>query len=329
LLFERRHLSSIIVSGATVAILFLPWALLLPWVGNFAHGVTKVGLTIAPASGGRAGFTLLAVPYTLFVYSAGFSLGPTIAELHSERGIVPIVSFLPSISVVITVFVILLGTGILAAFKRFGARSFTFCLLGLFIPLAGAVVYSLTPRATFNVRYTVIAFPYFCILIGTAIAFFAHAKKAFGVLTLVAVMSISFVSVSNHFSNPRYAKEDIRSAVNAWRQAGGEGPLLVIGARYTALRYVDSQNWERIFALGYNEKNVVSAIDEILSSQNTSSAYVVLARDWGNAKETAIRKGFTIGLERSFPNAKIFQIFRPTKLQISNTSSKFVPFREP
>jgi uncharacterized membrane protein len=306
-LYHRRYVLPIAASGVTVAILFLPWVLYLPWVSNFADGMSRGGLSGGSSLGGRAGFTLAAVPYTFFVYSAGLSLGPTVAELHADRSTGFILSFLTSISVVAVVFAILVTVGVFAMYKCFGLRAAMFCLLGLFVPLVGTTVYSLAPHATFNVRYTVIAFPHFCLLVGTAVAFLARANKMFGAVAVVAVMGISVASLYNHFTNPRYAKEDIRSAVTFWRQAGAKEPLLAIGSTYAAHRYVGAAEAKRrLFFVG--GKDVVSSIEQVLSTQNTSSVYVVLARDWSRARETAIRNAFSSTLERSFPGVKIFKI---------------------
>jgi 4-amino-4-deoxy-L-arabinose transferase-like glycosyltransferase len=319
-LYHRRHLLPIVATGVAVAVLFLPWGLYLPWVSNFVVGVSRVGLSAGPASDGRAGFTLAAVPYTFFVYSAGFSLGPTVAELHADKSAGFILSFLPTISVVAVVFTILLGTGIFVMYKRFGLRPCVFSLLGLCLPLAGTLAYALTPHAAFNVRYTIIAFPYFCLFIGTALAYVARTNKFLGVAAVLAVIGISYASIDNHFTNPRYAKEDIRSAVTFWRQAGDEELLLAMGSIYPTHRYVGASDANRLFLIG--GENIVPRIEQFFLTQNTSSAYVVLARDWDKARETAIRNAFAGTLERSFPGVKVFRISRPRTLQISDASGK-------
>lgn len=308
LLFHRRYMLAITISGFAVVLLFLPWAVILPFIGRFARDVSNTGLTVAPASAGRAGFTLAAIPYTFFVYSAGFSLGPTIAELHGNRSAQFILGFLPSILAVLSVFGFLVSTGVVVMYKRFGIRSLVFLLLGLSVPLAGAIVYSLTPRGTFNARYTVIAFPYFCVFIGTALAYISSGKKILGAGAVLAVIGISSVSLYNHFADPRYAKEDVRSAVAFWRQEAKSEPLLAIGSTWPAKRYAGLSTAERLFFVG--GKDIVAAIDRVLSAQQFSSAYVVLSRDWNQTREMAIRSAFSSTQERSYPGVKVFKISR-------------------
>ena len=321
-LYYRRQLRPIIVGGLAVALLFLPWALFLPWLTGFARNVSAHGLVLGLASDGRAGFTWAAVPYTLFVYAAGFSLGPSVAELHMDKGLRLILTFLPSITVVMSIFLVVLGIGIWALNKCFGARAAMFCLLGFFVPLVGASVYSLTPNATFNVRYTVSAFPYFCLFIGTALAYVVGANKVLGAGAVLAVIGISSASLYSHFTNPRYAKEDIRSAVAFWQQTEGDGALIAIGSPYPAHRYVGASDANRLFLIGTSSNEIVPRIEQVFLKQNTSSAYVVLARDWDKSRETAIRNAFAGTLERSFPGVKVFRISRPRAFQISDVSGK-------
>jgi len=321
-LYYRRHLLPIMASGFAVALLFLPWALLLPWVTGFARNVSTDGLTMGLASVGRARISWPVVPYTLFVYAAGFSLGPSVAELHADKSLRFVLTFLPSIMLVITVFLVLLGIGIVAIKKHFGVGSAAFCLLGLFVPLVGTALYSLTPLAGFNVRYTVTAFPYFCLLVGTAVASLARANKTFGALAVIALIGISAASLYNHFTNPRYAKEDVRSAVAFWQQVGDKEPLLAIGSIYPAQRYVGASEAKRLFLIGTSSNEIVPRIEQVFLTQNISSAYVVLARDWDKARETAIRNALGGTVERSFPGVKVLRISRPRTLEFSDASPK-------
>src|SRR5262245_47953179 len=267
-LYYRRHLLPIIASGFAVALLFLPWALFLPFVTGFVHNVSAHGLVLGLASDGRARFSWPAVPYTLFVYAAGFSLGPSVAELHADKSLRFMLSFLPSITVVMSVSVVLLGVGIWAIYKCSAARAAMFCLLGLFVPLLGTALYSLTPHAGFNVRYTVTALPYFCLLVGTAVASLARANKTFGALAVLALIGISAASLYNHFTNPRYAKEDVRSAVAFWRQTKGDESLFAIGSVYPTRRYVGASEAKHLFMVG--GQDVVPRIEQVILTQNIS-----------------------------------------------------------
>ena len=313
LFYRPRYLLPITASGFAVVLVFLPWVFLLPWVTGFAHSVSAHGLTGGFTLGGRAGFTWAALPYTFFVYSAGLSLGPTVAELHGNKSVEFVLSFWPSLLGVVIVFGILFCAGLFAMYKRFERRAVFFVLLGFFVPLAGAVAYSMTSRGTFNVRYTVIAFPYFCIFVGTGLGYLYSFKKIAGTVAVLGLIGISSVSLYNHFANPRYAKEDIKSAVAFWRHHAENEPLLATGSTWPAQRYVGVSDAKRLFSVG--GKDIVSAIERVMSAQHSSSVYVTVARDWDHSRETAIRNGFKTSQERSYPGVKIFKISRRRPLQ--------------
>lgn len=327
--YQRQHLLPIMASGLAVALLFLPWALFLPWVTGFAQNASAHGLIVGLASDGRAHFSWPVMPYTLFSYAAGFSLGPSVAELHADKSLPFLLSFLPSITVVLSVSVLLLGIGICAINKCFGARAAMFCLLGLFIPFVGTAFYSLTPRAGFNVRYTITAFPYFCLLVGTALASLARANKTLGGLAVVALAAISAVSFYNQFANPRYAKEDVRSAVAFWQQTGDKKLLLAIGSIYSTHRYVAASDRKRLVLIGNSSDEIVPKIEQVFLEQKTSSVYVLLTRDWDKSGETAIRNDFGGTLERSFPGVQVFRISSPKTFRTSDPSAASVPSHQP
>jgi hypothetical protein len=57
--------------------------------------------------------------------------------------------------------------------------------------------------------------------------------------------------------------------------------------------------------------DVVRDIKVFLSKSNASSVYVLLARDWRNLKEVAIKKAFRVDFEEAYPGVKILKITNP------------------
>jgi uncharacterized membrane protein len=303
LLCSRRHLLAISVSGIAVALLFLPWVLYLPWVSDFLNEVGEQGIETGSPSMGRAGFSWAALPYTFFVYAAGFSLGPSVAELHENRSLNFILQFLPSIAAVGAIFATLLAGGVYVVYKRFDVHALVFCLLGLGIPIVGTLAYSLA--TTFNARYTLAAFPYFCLFVGTALASITRTNKLVGTTAVLAVVGVFSPSLYNHFANPRYAKEDVRSGVTYWRHTSTNEPLLTFKAAYAAGPYLSDLESKRHFAIG---GDLVSSIEQVLSRQSASTAYVLLARDWNQEREKTIRNAFASTPEKIYPGVTILRI---------------------
>ena len=225
LLCHRRRLWAYCILGGVVTILCLP--LVFQWGGLFFTSAEKTLAGVEVPFEKRGGFSWLALPYTFFVYSAGFSLGPSVAELHEERSVQYLVQFLPIIVLVGSIYGVLLVLGVVALRRQIGTESLALCLLGLVAPLLGVTILSLMTRFPFNPRYTIVAFPYFCLLAGGALAFLWQKNRWAGIVTLCAVLGVSTASLANLFFNPYYAKEDVRSAVALWRTLSKHELLIV------------------------------------------------------------------------------------------------------
>jgi hypothetical protein len=192
----------------------------------------------------------------------------------------------------------------------FGARTIVFCLLGLCVPVVGALLYALAPRATYNVRYGIVAFPYYCILLGTGLTLAFKKSRLAGVAFSLGVLAISSTSLANHFFNPRYAKEDIRSAVSFWRSNSRTGPLLSYKSHHVLSVYLRTAEKKRHSLLG---EEVVPDINLFLSKTTTPFVYVMFARDWRNLKENSVREAFRVDLEKSYPGVRILKISNSRK----------------
>jgi uncharacterized membrane protein len=309
ILHHRGRLVAHTLSGFMVFVLFLPWILFLPWVQSFFLNVGRHALGAAESaplrSSFRPGFSWEGVPYTFFTYSSGFSVGPTIAELHENRNLEFVMQFAPTILLVGIIFGTLLVVGLFALYKLHGGRPTTLCLLALFIPILGTLLYSLAPRAHYNVRYTIVAYPYFCLLCGAGVVFAFHKYRVVGAGLAVGLMAVSLASLTNHFFNPRYEKEDIRSAVAFWRAESKSEPLFSYQSHHVLSVYLKESERERHFPLS---GDVVSDLNHFFSTSQAPSVYLLLARDWKQLKENALKRSYAIDFEKSFPGVKILRI---------------------
>jgi mannosyltransferase len=298
-LYYREHLLSYSISMAAVSTLFF-----VP-LGPFLLEGFK---TFRQPSGG-AGFSWGSLPYTFFAYAAGFSLGPNTLELHEDRSLSFIVQFLPSMLAVGTIFGTLFISGILSSYKYVAIKYRTLCLLSFCIPLLGTLIFSLGPRFTFNVRYTVVAFPYFCIFIGIALYCLYSRKKLTFVVSLFAICAILFLSLYNYFSNTWYSKEDIRSAVKLFQEISKDEIILSCNDGYAVDRYLSGKERSLHFPI-QNTLNVVEDIHRLFSVHDIYSAYLVLARDWNKVIEKEIYTAFSVSEKQEFNGVKILKIYQ-------------------
>jgi hypothetical protein len=255
----------------------------------------------------------MSVPYTFFAYGAGYSLGPSVAALHEERSVAFLLHFLPSIAAVGLLFGMLLLLGVWAVYKQCSRKSLLLCLLGLGIPLGGLTVLSLLTRFSFNARYTIVALPYFCLLVGAGLAFLWQRTPPVGAVATLALVGVCGLSLHNYFFTPYYAKEDVRAAVTFWRQTAAHEPLFSVspagGVRDTVNRYLAVSERPQHTPLGGN-RQVVERLHAFFSTSTAASASIIVVRDWRQVRERAIRQAFPISQEQTLPGVKVLRITR-------------------
>jgi uncharacterized membrane protein len=311
LLAHRRHLRAYCTSGVVIGLLTLP--LIFPWMSFFMRRVNAAKVQTVAEVGDRLGFSWMAVPYTFFAYSIGYSLGPGVADLHEQRGMAFLSEFLPSIAAVGLLFGTLLVIGVWAVYKQCSRKVLLLCLLGLAVPLAGLCVLSLLTRFTFNARYTIVALPYFSLLLGAALALLWQRQPPVGAIATLALVGLCTLSLRQYFFVPDYAKEDVRAAVTLWRQTASHAPLLSVspagGIRDTVNRYLAASEHAQHTPLGGN-RQVVERLNIFFSTSAATSATIVLVRDWHRVRERAIRQAFPIRHEQTVPGVKVLYITR-------------------
>jgi hypothetical protein len=312
LLCHRRALLRLIATGIAAAILAAP--VMMQWAEVFTRQLNPSSSTTAAtiASGDRIGFELAAIPYTFYTYGAGLSLGPSISGLHANRGLSYLLQFLPSIVAVGLIFGVLLVLGLLVLPKYGSWPAWWLCLLGLSVPIAGVALFAVVSDFSYNVRYTLIAYPYFCILAGAGCVVLAQRSRWAGALAVLALVSLAAVSLANYFGNPEYAKDDVRGAVALWRSASTDEPLLGCasagGVDKVLNRYLDPDEQKRYIWIGGN--HTAERTQAEFESQNVQSVYILIARDWQKRREHAIREAFEVSEEYAYPGVRLMKITR-------------------
>ena len=262
------------------------------------------------ATGARVGFVWEAIPYTFYSYGVGFSLGPTIAGLHADLSRNYLVQFLPSILSVGLLFGTLLIIGVCSLLKHGNRDTFWLSLLGLVTPIAAAALLTSLAAFSYNVRYTIMAYPYFCIVLGTGCVALTRWHTVIGALAILALVSFSTLSLVNYYSQPDYAKEDIRAAVNFWRSEASNRYLLscCLGSNRVVNRYLSPTEQQHYIYLGGD--SALSRAQAFFDTHHVQSAYIFFARDWQRRQENAIRSHFELYPIQSFPGVRLMQIFR-------------------
>lgn len=176
---------------------------------------------------------LTATPYLFWTFVAGYSLGPSVRELHGpDRWGVA----LASAPVVLPV-ALLVGGLVLAGAALIRGDRRLLLVLGawLLLPIAAVTVLAPLTRQPLNARYVILAFPALLILVAAGTV--ALPRRGLRVAAWVALLGVSGVALVNYYHASRYQREDYRAAVAALRTEGRAGELVLVTAPYTILMF--------------------------------------------------------------------------------------------
>jgi hypothetical protein len=216
----RKDVPTRRVRTAFIAILgtFLAWA---PWV--------LIVLSVRHTAGFYKPLSLFTFPYTLFAFSLGYSLGPSIQEMRDYVAH-------PAIPHQYWVLVLAVGLlfGSLAILglwnsRRVLGRRGEFLLFLFWVPLSVPLLVTLlNGKIDFNARYAFLTFPAYLLLLSLGVKACRPRMLRWGAVgAVLAFMSVSLVS---HFTDEKYAKEDAREAYRLVEsKRGPDDCILVIG----------------------------------------------------------------------------------------------------
>ncbi len=101
----------------------------------------------------------------------------------------------------------------------------------LLVPLVLAFVVAVNSANPFNVRYAILTFPPFVVLLGLGAA---DRRDVVSRMAAFGMLALSLVSLANLYFDPRYAKEDARSLATALAAETAPDDLVVVNAAYMA-----------------------------------------------------------------------------------------------
>jgi uncharacterized membrane protein len=232
---------ALVAVGAALVAIYEPPARWPGWVAVFAGA----GLLILP--GFLRYFTLSGYPsnrtdgtvgaaevgFVLWVFSVGYSLGPSLEELHGASPARTALAATAVIAPVLVLIAALLALGARALGRRAPRALWSVLAVGV-VPVAFSVAGSIVSRYPFNVRYVAVAFPAFVVLLASGVLSLRHAwarRVAGG-----ALCSVQLLALGNYYHDPRYAREDNRGASAFIQRVGSlDRELVVVAASYTSV----------------------------------------------------------------------------------------------
>jgi uncharacterized membrane protein len=260
------------------------------------------------STGGSREFTVMAFPYTFFAFSTGFSLGPSLRELHSSTSLTSILlphAFILVISGLLFGNLFLLGVATLWHRPNPG----TFLALWLAVPIIGVLgISALIPEMAYNVRYVAMGLPAYFLILASGIAGFRRPMMR--IVLLAAVLLVNGLSLANYYYNPRYSREDAKSAARLLEaEAHPRDVILVVGST-EALEYyyrgsLPIVSWDEKTI--HNQAALLDRVEEL--SQAHDQAWFVAIRPWesdpaGNVK-AALEARFHLSGNKRLPGVDI------------------------
>jgi len=228
--------------------LILSWGLSLlllsPWIyGFYSHRIVESRALEArsvPAEERLRGETtapVIGIPYCYFVYSVGYSYGPSLRELrglHQSMGMGPLRRHAPQLALAGVIFGFLAIVGVIRVW-RFGLPGRVWLVL-LLVPVLLTYATALRNLKVFNPRYASAALPPYMLVLAEGILAARNRRLRFAAAG--ALLIPTGMSLSNHYFDDAYAKDDARSASTFLRERVEPGDLVfVIGTDEPLHRY--------------------------------------------------------------------------------------------
>jgi mannosyltransferase len=250
------------------------------------------------------------IPYTFYAFSVGFSLGPSLEELHVSRSINVLLNHSWTLVPTAVLFAFLFVKGLVRLRQEKDAATLLFLWLG--VPIVGTLTVAiLTTYHVYNTRYVAMALPAYILVLARAIAGFRRPRIQIGML--VSILCVNSLSLAGYYFNPQYAREDTRSAAQYLGSAGRPGELILVVGDATALRYYYKGELA-IVRVHSQSTNNGSDVAENLQERvkNHHRLWLVEIRPWetdpkGNVK-MALGRLYRLIQHKFFPGVNIYEL---------------------
>lgn len=256
-----------------VLLVTMPW--LLQAAGIWAVDRIVPGAETGAALRGETTFTWAAVPYTLLSFFYGYSLGPSLAELHRPDRLALVQAALPLLAVAGLAVAVALVAGVGRRPDRARARLLVFALVPVLVLLALA----LRNVKPWNPRYVSVVLPFAVLLAARGLV---RLPRAAGAVTATVLLGLTVWSLGAARSDPRYFREDIREAVRVVAAAAAPGDPVLVPVVTGVYEYYDAGRRPLIDTYRRAPLDTPGDADafcgEVLAGRER--CWVVLARDW-------------------------------------------------
>jgi hypothetical protein len=222
---RRRLMGRWILSIVVVMLFFSPWVRSIVIATNVNR---LAGADVGEPLKGGAKWSALAVPYTLFTFSVGYTLGPPMRRIQTE-GMAVVMRGLPWVVATGAIFGAAAVVG-LRKLKQENRDALFLVLTWIIVPMAAVAALAIRNVKVFTPRYALVSLPPYGLIIGRGLA--AITKSRWWPVTIVFA-GVLAVSLTNYFLVPAYGKDDARGVADKIMEhfEPGDSVLAVYGAR--------------------------------------------------------------------------------------------------
>jgi uncharacterized membrane protein len=200
------------VIAVAVVVLISPWVYRIYTYIDVSRLVTPVvpgQLDSTERLRGETTVSWTALPYAAYSFSVGFTLGPSLRELHHEPTMSAVLRrHWPTVAWTAVLFgsLFMAGVGALRRDRRRWGE------LGLYltVPVFLTLLLNWQNAKAFNVRYVLLALPAYLCFIAAGVSACAQRWRMIAAQACVLTM---LLSLGHYYYDGRYEKEDVRSAI--------------------------------------------------------------------------------------------------------------------
>ncbi len=205
----------------------------------FAAWMALTYKSIGGAAGTAKPFVLFWIPYTIYAFLLGFSLGPSPREIATAGSSLAGYTLLDAILIVVAATagaIILVHVAlrdlriVIRQWHSPEAARVLLVWMWLLVPILLALGMTFITKVQFNVRYTVVSYPAFVLVLSLGMREFVHglalrggkarqpgeggpmwAGPRYAAVASAVILALLTASIVNHYYNERYEKEDSRT----------------------------------------------------------------------------------------------------------------------
>jgi mannosyltransferase len=294
LLIRQRRAGLILWWAVAVCVVLVAFS---PWVKEIMMRVHPERVVTGEAGVpiiGRSAFPAMALPYSVFTFGFGYTLGPSPRDLQTDRR-ASLRGNLPQILLGAVALAIPLVVGLLDMARK-NRDLLTLLLLMMLVPALAVSLLAAREVKVFNPRYMLVALPAFVMLLGAGAARLTRTRC--GVLMLPLLLALG-LSLYNYFGNAHYAKDDLREAARTIERGYRDGDVVVGVFTAEPLEfYLDGVAEVHVFSLDdiSSPESMAERCREL--AEGGDRVWLSLCRQWQVDPDGRIQGWFDSNLER-------------------------------